>query len=42
MYYVMNPLNGAIIGPMNSVEECEDTLKLVEYSKEWIIVKAVK
>lgn len=41
MYYCINCLSGSILGPVTSLEIAEEQLKLVEYPKEWIIVKSV-
>lgn len=42
MYYCINPLNGSILGPVETIEDAEQQLLLVEYPKEWIIVKIIK
>lgn len=37
MFYCINPLSGSILGPVETLEEAQEQLKLVEYPKEWII-----
>lgn len=40
-YFIINIQTGSILGPCHTIEEAEQQLILVEYPKEWIVVKSV-
>lgn len=42
MYYLINIFQGSILGPCDTIEECQQQYLLLENPKEWILVKSVK
>lgn len=41
-WYLINPLNGGILGPCDSQLECEEQRLLLEYPNEWILVRTTE